>query len=60
MSINIFQVTRATDDKAGLNLADLIQFVQEAQASGFDPRERVLVRVGFAAQIKRITIGGKL
>lgn len=54
------QVTRTTDSKAGLTLGDLMQFVQEADAAGIDPRETVLVRVGFAAQIKRITVGGKL
>lgn len=54
------QVTRTTDNKAGLTLGDLMQFVQEADAAGIDPREAVLVRVGFAAQIKRITVGGKL
>lgn len=54
------QVTRSTEDKAGLTLADLMQFVQEAEAAGIDPRDRVLARVGFAAQIKRITVGGKL
>lgn len=54
------QVTRATDNKEGMTLADLMQFVQEADAAGIDPRERVLVRVGFVAQIKRITVGGKL
>lgn len=54
------QVTRATDNKAGMTLGDLMQFIQEADAAGVDPREVVLVRVGFAAQIKRITVGGKL
>ncbi|WP_159702432.1 hypothetical protein [Arthrobacter sp. 18067] len=54
------QVTRATDNKAGMTLGDLMQFVQEAEAAGVDPRETVLVRVGFTAQIKRITVGGKL
>ena len=60
MTTNTVQVTRATDDKAGLTLADLMQFVQEAEAAGIDPRDRVLVRVGFGAQIRRITVGGKL
>lgn len=54
------QVTKAADSPAGLTLADLIQFVQEAEAAGIDPRDRVLVRVGMAAQVKRITVGGKL
>jgi hypothetical protein len=45
---------------AGLTLGELIQFVQEAEAAGIDPRDRVLVRVGMAAQVKRITVGGKL
>lgn len=53
-------MTRSTENKAGLTLADLSQFVQEAEAAGLDPREHVLVRVGFSAQIKRITAGGKL
>lgn len=60
MSRNQTQVTRSTENKAGLTLADLSQFVQEAEAAGLDPREHVLVRVGFSAQIKRITAGGKL
>lgn len=54
------QVTRAADSMAGMTLADLIQFIQEAEAAGIDPRDRVLVRVGLAAQIRRITVGGKL
>jgi len=54
------QVTRAAEAPAGLTLGELIQFVQEAEAAGIDPRDRVLVRVGMAAQVKRITIGGKL
>lgn len=54
------QVTGTAPTAAGMNLADLIQFVQEAEAAGIDPRQTVLVRVGFGAQIKRITVGGKL
>lgn len=54
------QVTRKTDQKEGLTLGDLIQFVQKAEAYNVDPRAQVLVRVGFSSQIKRITVGGKL
>lgn len=60
MSTNSVQVTRATESKTGLTLADLIQFVQDAEAAGIDPRNTVLVRIGFSAQIRRITVGGKL
>lgn len=44
--------------KDGLTLGDLIQFVQEAQQAGVDPRAGVKVRIGFRSQIQQISTGG--
>lgn len=52
-------VTKAAPDRDGLTLADLIQFVQDAQRAGVDPRVNVSARVGFRAQVLSITTGGK-
>jgi hypothetical protein len=38
----------------GMTLADLIQFVQAAEAAGVDPRRPVKVRCGFRGQILRL------
>ena len=40
----------------GMTLADLIQLVQLAEASGVDPREPVKVRCGFRGQILRLEL----
>lgn len=54
------QVTREAESKDGMTLGEMIQFVQQAQAVGVHPREKVLVRTGFKAQILRVTAGGKI
>lgn len=52
-------VTKAAPDRDGLTLADVIQFVQDAQRAGVDPRVNVSARVGFRAQVLSITTGGR-
>lgn len=46
----------ADDPKSGLTVADLIQFVQQAEAHGVDPRTPVSVRVGFRQQLVRVFV----
>ncbi len=54
----LIQIMRnAENPKIGITLAELSQFVQEADRAGVDPRSPVLVRVGFAAQIKQLKTG---
>lgn len=53
----ITEVTYSTRDRDGLTLADLMQFIQQADAAGTDPRTPVHVRAGFRAQLKAITTG---
>jgi len=57
--MSLIQISRdAEDPKKGLTLAELTQFIQEADRTGMDPRAPLLVRVGFGGQIKKITTGG--
>lgn len=59
-AIPLIQLMRnAENPKLGITLAELSQFVQEADRSGIDPRSPVLVRVGFSAQIKQLKTGGR-
>ncbi|MFJ4026044.1 hypothetical protein ACIPWF_00690 [Paenarthrobacter sp. NPDC089989] len=59
-STPLIQVTRdAENPKAGVTLAELGQFIQEADRAGIDPRTPVLVRVGFGSQIKQLKTGGR-
>jgi hypothetical protein len=56
----LIQIMRdAEDPKGGATLAELSQFIQEAERAGIDPRTPVLVRVGFSGQIKKLQTGGR-
>lgn len=59
-SAPLIQVARdAENPKAGMTLAELGQFVQEADGAGIDPRTSVVVRVGLGSQIKQLKTGGR-
>lgn len=52
-------VTHLADDrKAGMTLAELNQFIQEADRLGIDPRTPVMVRVGFHFNATAIEVQG--
>ncbi|WP_284986983.1 hypothetical protein [Arthrobacter sp. fls2-241-R2A-172] len=57
-SMPLIQVTRdAENPRTGATLAELGQFIQEAERAGIDPRTPVLVRAGLGLQIKQIKTG---
>lgn len=50
-------VTRLADDpRNGMTLGELNQFLQEAFASGIDPRAKVLARVGYSYNLKAVEV----
>ncbi|QGJ93524.1 hypothetical protein SEA_MUFASA8_76 [Arthrobacter phage Mufasa8] len=46
----------AANQVTGLTLAEIYQFVQEADAAGIDPREPVVIKVGFRSQLKCLSV----
>lgn len=56
--ISHIQVTNAAQTKAGMTIADLVQFVQDCERMGLDPRTVVKIRTGWKQQILRIRGGG--
>jgi len=52
-------ITVHATDKTGLTLAELYQFVQDAERAGIDPRSPLHVRAGFRGQPLRITAGAR-
>lgn len=48
----------ASDKGWGMTLADLNQFIQEADRMGIDPRTPVHVNQGFKGQLKFIDVSG--
>jgi hypothetical protein len=44
------------DQKQGLTLGELYQFVQAADAAGVDPRQPVTIQVGFRSQLKAVSV----
>ncbi|MNL64752.1 hypothetical protein D3C87_1889990 [compost metagenome] len=56
----LIQIARnAENTKLGMTLAELSQFVQEADRAGIDPRSPVFVLAGFSAQVKKLKTGGR-
>lgn len=52
--------TQRAQDRGGLTLGDVLQFVQQAIEAGADPRDVVRVKVGWKGQALAITNGPRV
>lgn len=56
--MNGVEVTNVAQTKDGMTLGDMMQFIQEADRIGIDPRTVLKIRTGWRSQIMRIRAGG--